>query len=112
MVKLDPVEIRQPLVPVARVLLHDPDFVLDPPNAAKRAGARVDLDLPQVVIVVFERLLANDHIPAARNGGHDEAGGARLGQFEFDGMLVPRIDLADRPEEGAARDAYALRRLG
>src|SRR5262245_26808386 len=112
MVELDAIEIGQPLVPVIRVLLHNPDFVLDPPDAAEGTRPGIDLDLAQIVVVVLESLLANDDVPAAGDRGHDEARRARLRQFELDSVFVARIYLADRREQDAARNADARRGLG
>src|SRR3954469_5641824 len=39
-IELDAVKIRKALVPVVRVPLHYPDFVLDPALCLERAGAR------------------------------------------------------------------------
>src|SRR6516165_7606549 len=105
MIELDPVEIRQPLVPVIWIPLHYPEFVLDTANAAKRAGAGVGDHLPQIVVVIFQRLFANDDIPAAGERRHHEADRARLRQLEFDGVFVARVDLANRLEQDAARNA-------
>src|SRR5207302_4816467 len=55
--------------------------------------------------------LAEDHVPAAGEGGHHEIDGTWRGQLEFDGVLVARADLADRPEQRSARDADAGRRF-
>ena len=49
------VEIRQSLVPVIRVLLHHPDFVLDAPDAAKRAGAGVGSRRSRAAAARFRR---------------------------------------------------------
>ena len=112
MIELDAVEIREPLVPVVRVPLHDPFLVLDPLLAAERAGAGIDLDLAQIVIVVLQRLLADDDIPAAGDRRHDEIDRPRLGQLELHGVFVGRGDFRHRLEQHAARDRDPLRRLG
>ena len=65
MVELYPVHIRQLLVPIVFVFLHDPDFVFRVFDTAKWAGARIDLDFAKVVMVVFQRFLAQDHVEAA-----------------------------------------------
>src|SRR3984893_15694211 len=111
-IKFDAVEIGQPFVPVTRVLLENPNLVLDIADGPKGPGPGITRQYPQIVIVVLERLLPNDHIPAAGDREHDKAFGARLGQFEFDRIGVLRIDLGDRFEQDAAWDADALRRLG
>ena len=87
-VEFDAVEIGQALVPVVRVPLHHPDLVLDPPLRLERAGARDVKHLAQIVVVLLERLLADDDVPAAGEGGHHEIDRARRGQLEFDGVLV------------------------
>src|SRR5207245_262883 len=90
---------------------HHPDLVLDPPPRLEGTGTRDVEDLAQIVIVLFQRLLAEDHVPAAGEGGHHEIDGAWRVQLEFDGVLVTRDDLADRPEQRRARDADAGRRF-
>src|SRR6516162_3642247 len=112
MIKLDSVEVRQALVPVVRVLLHDPDLVLDAADTAERAGARINLDFAQIIVVVLESLFTDDNVPAAGDRRHDKVGGARLRQFEFYSVFVTRIDLADRLKQDTARNADALRRFG
>ena len=111
-VELDAVEIGQALVPVVGVLLHHPDFVLDAALALERSGAGDIDDAAQVVLVVLQRLLAHDAVPAAGDRAHDEGGRPRLRELELHGVLVRRGDLAHRGEQGAARDADARRRLG
>src|SRR5712671_2074646 len=111
MIDFDAIEVRQAFVPVVRVSLHHPDLVLDPPLCLKGAGTRDVEDLAQIVIILFQRLLAEDHVPAAGEGGHHEIDGAWRGQLEFDGVFVARVDLADRPEQRSARDADAGRRF-
>src|SRR5580700_3896002 len=111
MVDFDAIEVGQAFVPVVRVSLHYPDLVLDPPLRLKGTGTRDVEDLAQIVIMFFQRLLAEDHVPAAGEGGHHEIDGAWRGQFEFDGVLVAGVDLADRPEQRSARDADAGRRF-
>ena len=111
-VEFDAVDIGQTLVPIVRVPLHDPDFVLDAADAAKRAGAGVDDHLAQIVVVVLQRLLADDDVPAAGNRRHHEIDRPRFRQFEFHGVFVARVDLADRLEQNAARNADPRRRLG
>ena len=78
-IKFNAVEVWQPLVPVIRVLLDYPDLVLDIADCAERAGAGVDGQLAQVVVVVLQGLLADDHVPAAGERQHDESLRARLG---------------------------------
>ena len=110
-VELDAVEIGQPLVPVGRVLLHHPDFVLDAALALERAGAGNVDHAAQVVVVVLQRLLADDRVPAAGEGRHHEAGRPRFGELEDHRLLVGRHDLAHRREQRTARDADAVGRL-
>src|SRR5262249_22637782 len=76
------------------------------------AGTGEVKDLAKVIIILFQRLLAKDHVPAAGEGGHHEIDRAWRSQFEFDDILVARIDLADRPEQRSARNADASRRFG
>src|SRR5439155_23316530 len=106
--ELESVEIRQSLVPVIRVLLYGPDFVLDAPDAAKGAGAGVNDDFAQIVVVVLQSLFADDDVPATGERRHHEVDRARLGQLELDGVFIARGDLADRAEQDATRDADAF----
>src|SRR5260370_6752180 len=62
-----------------------------------------------MLIILFQRLHAEDHVPAAGEGGHHEIDGAWCGQLEFDSVVVARVYLADRPEQRSARDADAGR---
>src|SRR5260221_10193168 len=88
MVDFDAIEVGQILVPVIRVSLHHPDLVLDPPFRLKRTGTGDVENFSQIVIILFQRLLAVDHVPAAGEGGHHEIDGAWRGQLEFDSVLV------------------------
>src|SRR5207248_1381868 len=49
MIELDAIEIWQPLVPVVRVALHDPDLFINAFLMSERASARKVHDLAQVV---------------------------------------------------------------
>src|SRR5260370_30283412 len=60
-----------------------------------------------MLIILFQRLLAEDHVPAAGEGGHHEIDGAWCGQLECDSVVVAGVYLADRPEQRSARDADA-----
>src|SRR5262249_16189336 len=112
MVDFDAIKVRQTFVPVVRVSLHYPDFVLDPALRLEGAGPRDVKDLAEIIIVLFQRLLAKDYVPAAGKGGHHEIDGAWRGELELDRVLVARVDLADRLEQRSARDADARGRLG
>src|SRR6266568_5084757 len=103
MVDLDAIEVGQAVVPVVRVSLHYPDLVLDPALRLKGTGTRDVEDLAQIEIILFQRLLAEDHVPAAGEGGHHEIDGAWRGQLEFDSVFIARVDLADRSEQRCAR---------
>src|SRR5207247_1393591 len=111
MVDFEAVEVRQALVPVVRVSLHHPDLVLDPSLRLEGTGTGDVEDFTQVVVILFQRLLAEDRVPAAGEGGHHEIDRAWRGQLEFDGVLVACVYLADRPEQRRARDADAGRRF-
>ena len=111
-IELDAVEVGHLLVPIVRVALHYPDFVLDAPLALVWAGAGNIEDAPQVLLVVLERLLAHDDIPAAGKRRHDEVRRPRLSQLELDRMRVAHVDLAHRLEKDRARDGDACRWLG
>src|SRR5258708_18493461 len=107
MVDFDAVEVGQAFVPVVLVSLHHPDLILDPPLRLKGTSARDVEDLAQIVIILFQRFLAEDHVPAAGEGGHHEIDGAWRGQLEFDGVLVTRVDLTDCPKQRRAGDSEA-----
>ena len=62
-------------------------------------------------MVVFQCFLADDHVPAAGDRRHHKINWTRVRQLEFDRVLVACVDLADRLEQYAARDADALRRF-
>src|SRR5271166_2093090 len=111
-VKFDAIEIGQSLVPIIRVLLDNADLVFDITDTAERTSAGITGQLSEVVVVVLERFLADDHIPAAGDRQHNKALRARLRQFEFDRIGVLRVDLADRLEQDTARNADPGRRLG
>src|SRR5262249_33964166 len=106
-VDLHAVEIGQALVPVVRVLLHHPDLVLDAAFGPERAGAGDVGDLAEIVIILLKRLLAEDDVPAAGEGGHHEIDRPWRGELELDGVLVAGVDLADGGEQRRARDADA-----
>jgi hypothetical protein len=93
-IEFDAVDIRQAFVPVVRVPLHHPDLVLDPPDRAERAGAGIDDELAQIVVVLLQGPLAHDDIPAAGDCRHHEVDRAGLRQFEFDGVFVACTNLA------------------
>src|SRR5262249_25680946 len=97
--------------PVIGVALHDPDFVLDPPLALEGSGARDVDDAPKVIVVVLQRFLAEDDVPAAGKARHDEVRRTRLRQPELDGVLVAHDDLVHRGEQDRARNGDAGRRL-
>jgi hypothetical protein len=58
------------------VLLHDPHFFIDALHMLERAGTREGFDPPQAVVVVFQRLLAHNNVPAAGKGAQHEIFGA------------------------------------
>src|SRR6516165_11468588 len=109
MIDFDAIEVGQAFVPVVRVSFHYPDFVLDPPLRLEGTGTGDVKDLAQIVVIFFQRLLAEDHVPTAGEGGHHEIDRTWCGQLELNGVLVARVDLADRPEQRSARDADAGR---
>src|SRR5213593_4187419 len=55
--RLDPIDQRQPLVPVVRVPLHDPDFLVLPRDVLEGPSARIGHDLAEIALVLIERLL-------------------------------------------------------
>src|SRR5438132_1565695 len=62
------VQIREGGVPVVRVPLHEPDFVLLSRDVPERAGPWVVRGLSKVVVVLLQGLLADDDVPAAGEG--------------------------------------------
>ena len=104
MVELNAVEVGKLLVPVIRVTLHHPDFVLYPPLALERPRSRNIDDAAQIVLIVLKRLFAEDDVPAAGEARHDEVGRSWLGELELDRVLVANVDLAHRAEQDRARD--------
>ena len=110
-IDLEPVDERQPLVPVIGVALHDPDFLVPARDVLERPGAGVVHHLAQVALVVLERLFAHDDVPAAGEGAEHVRLGARLGHPELDFVWIDDDDLADGGEQRCARDHDALRRM-
>src|SRR6516162_10788663 len=90
MIDFDAIEVGQAFVPVVRVSFHYPDFVLDPPLRLEGTGTGDVKDFAQIVIILFQRLLAEDHVPAAGEGGHHEIDGAWRDQLELDGRSEER----------------------
>ena len=70
---------------------------------------RIGHHLPEVAGVVLEGLLADDDVPAAREGAEHERPGPRLLQPELDAVGVEGDDVGHRREERRARDDHALR---
>src|SRR5882672_10109918 len=112
MVDLQLVHERQPLVPVVGEALHDPDFLVLARDVLERARARVVHHLAQVALVLLERLLADDDVPAARERAEHVRFGPRLRQSELDRVRIDHDDFAHRREERRARDDHALGRVG
>ena len=110
MVKLHAIEVGQAFVPVVAVLFHHPDFFIDAPGVPERPRARGVHHPPQIVVIVFQRLLAHDDVPAARKRCQHKTGGAGLVECELDGVRVTHIDLADARKQRCAGDTDALRR--
>ena len=110
-VELDTVEIRQTLVPIIRVALHHPHLLVDAVDGPERPGAGVIRDLPQAVVVVLQRLLAHDDVPAAGERPEHEVLRARLAELELDGVGIADVDLAHGGEQRRSRAAETARRL-
>ena len=110
-IQLGAVEVGQALVPVVGVFLHHPDFVLDAALALERSGAWNVGDATQVALVIVQRLLADDAVPARSEGRHHEARGSGLAELEDHRLLVGRLDFTHRREQSRARDHHALWRL-
>src|SRR5438876_4410930 len=97
------------LVPVVFISSHYPDFVLRILKILKWPSPWIGLDFTEIVVVVLKCLLADDHVPAAGDRRHHKINWTRVRQLEFDRVLVACVDLADRLEQYAPRDADALR---
>ena len=76
----------------------------------ERPRARVVQDLAQVVIVVLQRLLAHNDVPAAGKGPEHERLGPGLAQLKCDGMRVPHVDGFHGTKQRRARAAKTLGR--
>jgi hypothetical protein len=72
--------------------------------------ARIVQHPPQVVVVVLQRLLAHNDIPATGKGGEHKTGRARLVELELDGVGVTYVNLAHRRKQRRTRDTHTLRR--
>src|SRR2546422_10222852 len=110
MVDLELVDEWQALVPVVRVLLHDPDFLVLPRHVTEGPGAWIVHDLAQVAAVVVERLLPHDDVPPAGERAQHETAGPRLLQPELDLMRIDDANLRERREQRSAGDHDTLRR--
>src|SRR5262249_2343250 len=87
-----------------------PDFLVFARDMLERSRARVVHHLTQVALVLLERLLAYDDVPATREGAEHVRLGARLREAELDRVRIDGHDVADSREERRARDHHALGR--
>jgi hypothetical protein len=69
----------------------------------ERAGARIIHHVPQVIVIVLERLLAHNNIPPTGKRPQHEILGTGLVQREFDGVGVADIDGTHRREQWGTR---------
>ena len=109
-VKLDAIEVRQAFIPVVAVLFYDPDFFIDASDVPERTRARVVHDTAQVVVVVLQRLLAHDDVPARGKGRQHETGRAGLVELELDSVGVAHVDLADARKQRRTRTTATTHR--
>ena len=73
----------------------------------ERTGAGIVHHLAQVVVVVFQRLLAHDDVPATGKRPQHKIAAAGFAELEFNGVVIAHVDLAHRREQGRARTAKA-----
>src|SRR5262244_1406346 len=100
MIDLQAVEIGQAGVPVLRILFDNPDFFIDPRHVSEWACARDIRDMPEVIVVILQGLLAHNDIPATGEGAEHEGCRTGFAQLKFDGIAVTYFYLAHRREQG------------
>ena len=105
MVDLDTVKIRQPLIPIVGVLLHDPDFLVNAAHMPEGTSAGEVGDITQVVLVLLKRFLAHDDVPTAGKGPEHERRWAEFAEVERDGVGIDNPDLIHRRKEWRAGHA-------
>src|SRR5712691_7266902 len=76
----------------------------------ERPRARVVQDLSQVVIVLFQCLLAHDDVPPTRKGAQHKALRPRCVQLEFNRMRVTHVDRTDGRKQRRAGATEPYRR--
>jgi hypothetical protein len=54
------------------------------------------LHFAEIVIVIFQRFLSDDDIPAAGHRRHHEIDWARFRQLELHGVFIARVDRGSR----------------
>src|SRR5438309_2322887 len=96
------VQIREGGVPVVRVPLHEPDFVLLSRDVPERAGPWVVRGLSKVVVVLLQGLLADDDVPAAGEGREHKATRPGFLESELDLVGTEHANLAHGGEERSA----------
>src|SRR5438128_2821203 len=108
MVELNAVQIGQAGVPEVGVALHHPDFFIDAFHMPEWASARSIQLLAQIVVVVFQRLLAHNRVKAASKRPQDERLGPRLTQCKYDGMGITHGDRFHSRKQRRTRAAKTL----
>ena len=78
---LQAVQVGQLGVPVLGVLVHLPDLARLVGIEDEGAGAWGNLDLLQIEVVLFQGLLAVDHVPARGDGRNEEASRGAEGEL-------------------------------
>src|SRR5262249_18058139 len=101
-IELDAIEIRQTLVPVVWISLHDPDLFIDTLFMPKWTSTWTIHHLTQVVVVVLQCLLAHDDVPATGKRPEHEILRACLAQFKLDSVGITHVDLAHSRKERRA----------
>ena len=109
-VNLQAVQVGQPLVPVVGVLLHDPHFFINALHMSEQPRHREIHHRTEAVVVVLQRLLAYDNVPAAGKSAEHEILRAGLAQDKLNGARVAHIDGTDGREQRRARAAKPLGR--
>src|SRR5262245_9339732 len=106
MIHLHCVQVRQALIPVVGITLHDPDFFIHALHMSERPRAWVIHHLTQVVIVLFQSLLAYNDIPPTGKGPQHKLLRPRLAELELDDVRVTHVDLPDGRKQRRTRDTH------
>src|SRR5207249_10287541 len=78
-------------------------------DVVQRARGGKGVDSTEAVVIVFQRLLVHDAVPAAGKSPRDKIRGTRFAQLELDGMAVAYVDRFHRREQGRTWTAKTFR---